>query len=93
MKTTVVVQWDIHMQCGRHICSEAYVNNVKCMYTSACADIVDCTEFIWGICTDMVVSYAYKVFSIYGISMAFGGIFVVGTCMDIAWKVVVWCVF
>ena len=23
---------DIHVQCGRHICSGAYVNNLECMY-------------------------------------------------------------
>ena len=40
------MQWDIHMQCGRHICSGAYVINVKCMYTSACGDFIDYIEFI-----------------------------------------------
>ena len=34
------------MQCGRHIWSGAYVINLKCMYTSACGDIVDCIELI-----------------------------------------------
>ena len=38
--------WNIHMQCGRHIRSEAYVINVKCMYFSACSDIVNCIELI-----------------------------------------------
>ena len=33
MWTTVVVQWDMFMQCGMHMCLGAYVNNVK-MYTS-----------------------------------------------------------
>ena len=36
--------WDIHVQCGKHIWSGAYVINVKCMYTNACVDIVDRTE-------------------------------------------------
>ena len=42
----VEMQWDIYVQCGRHICPVAYVNNVKCIYTSALGDIVDCSEFI-----------------------------------------------
>ena len=46
MWSIVVVQWDIHMQYGRHICSGAYVNNLKCMYSSAFGDILDCIEFI-----------------------------------------------
>ena len=35
------MQQDKHMQQGRNICLGAYVINVKCMYTSACGDIVD----------------------------------------------------
>ena len=31
MYTTVDVQWDIHVQYGRHICSGEYANNVKCI--------------------------------------------------------------
>ena len=27
-EVVLVVQWDIHMQCGRHICSGACVNNM-----------------------------------------------------------------
>ena len=46
MLDTFVVQWDIHIQYGRHICLGAYVSNVKCMYTSICSHIVDCIEFI-----------------------------------------------
>ena len=34
------------MQCERHDFSGVCVNNVKCMYTSAGGDTVDCTEFI-----------------------------------------------
>ena len=44
------------MQCGGHICSEAYVNNVKWMYTRAPGHIIDGIEFIWGIYTDIAVS-------------------------------------
>ena len=40
------MHWDIHMQCGGHICSEEYAKNVKCIYTSACGDTVDYSEFI-----------------------------------------------
>ena len=46
METAGVMQWDKYVQCGRHICSGAYANNVKCMYTSAPGHIVDCSEFI-----------------------------------------------
>ena len=35
----------------------ASVSDVKCMFTSAFSDTVYCTEFIWGIYTDIVVSY------------------------------------
>ena len=41
MLTTVAVKWDIHVEFGRHICSGAYVNNVKCIYTSDCGHTVD----------------------------------------------------
>ena len=37
----------------------AYANNVKCMYTSACGDFVDCSWFIPGIYTDIVVWYLH----------------------------------
>ena len=32
-----------------------YANNVEWKYTSTCGHIVDCSEFIWGIYTDIVV--------------------------------------
>ena len=35
---------------GGHICSEAYANNVKCMFTITCGHIIDCSEFIWDMC-------------------------------------------
>ena len=59
MQTTVGVQWDIHVESGRHICSGAYVSNVKCMHTSGPCNIVDYTEFIWGTYTDIFVSYMH----------------------------------
>ena len=40
------VQWDMYVQCGKHICSGVYANNVKCMYTSASGHVFECTEFI-----------------------------------------------
>ena len=43
---TVVVQYNIYVQCGRHISSEAYTNDVKCMYNSSPGDTVDCSEFL-----------------------------------------------
>ena len=36
MVTAVVVQWDKYVQCGRHICSGTFANNVKCMYVYQC---------------------------------------------------------
>ena len=30
------------VQCGRHICSKVYANNMKCMYMSASGHIIDC---------------------------------------------------
>ena len=61
------------MQCDRHICLGADVNNMKWMYTSVCGDIVDSIEFISDIHTDMVVSCAHEVIGICGIFMAFEG--------------------
>ena len=45
-----------YLQCGRNICSDAYTSNVQCMYASA-SHIIDCTEFIWVVYADLVVSY------------------------------------
>ena len=53
------MQCDIYVQCGRHICSGAYTNDVKCMYTSAAGYTVHCSEFIEGIYTDIGDSYLY----------------------------------
>ena len=49
------------MQCGRHICSGAYVSNMKFMYTSSFGDIVDYIEFIWCIYTAIVILDAHEV--------------------------------
>ena len=47
MYTTVVVQWNMYMQYGKHIiCCGAYANNVKCMYSIFSGHIVDCSEFL-----------------------------------------------
>ena len=43
------------MQFGRHICSQVCISNVKCKCSQDSGDIVDCIEFISGICTDIVV--------------------------------------
>ena len=45
---------DMYVQCDRHICLGAYTSNMECMYTSAYGHIVDCSEFISGIYTDIV---------------------------------------
>ena len=44
MKTILLVQCDIHVLCGRHICAGACAYNIKFMYTSACGD--DYSELI-----------------------------------------------
>ena len=38
------MQWDICVWCGRHICSEAYVNNVKYMYTNVPGHVADISD-------------------------------------------------
>ena len=59
MKTTLLVQWDIYMQCGRHICSGAYANNVKCMHTSAVIKLLIALRYIYRhrcpICADELI--------------------------------------
>ena len=57
MKTTVAVQWKTYVQCDMYICSGAYANNMKCMYTRVPGHIVDCSGLIWGICTDIEMVY------------------------------------
>ena len=44
--TTVFVQWNIDVWCDRPICSGAYANNVRLMYTSVAGHIVDCSEIL-----------------------------------------------
>ena len=46
MLSVVLVQWNVYVQCGRHICSGAYIVNVECMYTSAPGHTFDCIEII-----------------------------------------------
>ena len=54
------------------------------MYVYQCPGyIVDCTEFIWGINTDIAVSCAYELVCLCGIYEAFEDIFVAGTYMTI----------
>ena len=43
--TIVLVQWYMYVQCGRHIYSGAYANNMKCIYSKTC-QIVDYSKFI-----------------------------------------------
>ena len=52
---TVEVHWDINIQCRRCICTGAYGSNVKCLYASPSGQIIDFTEFLCGIYTDIVV--------------------------------------
>ena len=51
--------WDIYLWCGRHICLGAYTNAVNYMYISVPCMITDCSGFIWGIYTGIVVSYLH----------------------------------
>ena len=62
------------------------------MYISACGDIVDCIEFIWGIYTDIVANVHMNILAYVAYLWHVGVTFVVGTCIFIAWKikVVVW---
>ena len=59
MQTKVAGQLNIYVQYSRHIFSQPCGNNVKCMYTSASCHIVHCMAFIWGVCTEIVVSYMH----------------------------------
>ena len=44
----------------KHIYSEAYTNNVKCMYISVSGHIADHLEFIQSIYTDIVALYLHR---------------------------------
>ena len=57
---TVAMYWGISMQYGRHICSEADANNVKCMCSSASGHIVHCIKFTSGIYNDILVSWLHR---------------------------------
>ena len=52
----------LQLQCDMHLCSGAYLHNVKYMYTIACSDIVYCIYCL--LC-------AHEVISICWISLAF----------------------
>ena len=78
-----------------HTCSmwqayllRAYVNNVKCMYTRDCGDILYYIEFIWGMYADISASYVYISSLVYVAYLwHLRSIFVSITCMDITWKI------
>ena len=65
------------MQFGRHICSGAYANGRKCMYTGTSGNTVDCSKFVCGVYTDIIVSCAHEVIGICVIYVTFEGIFVI----------------
>ena len=52
------MQWDIYVQCGRHICSGAYANNVKC-YIFILVTLFSAYLFLAHICT--LLAYANNV--------------------------------
>ena len=56
---TVVVQWDVYVECHRHICLGACVNDEKHMYICVSGHIIDCIGFIWSIYFDIVASYVH----------------------------------
>ena len=63
--TTLAAQWKTCVQCARHICLGTSANNVKCMYTSAHGYTVDCSEFICGMYSDVVISYMHMNLFVY----------------------------
>ena len=97
MKTKIEVQWDIYMQYGRHIIlTQGHMliiwNYVyQCLWWHCWLHWVHVRYIYW----QSYLIYVHNIISICGISMAFGGIFVVGTYMVIAWKikVAIWWVF
>ena len=65
MYITVLVEWEIYV----HICSGAYANNVKCMYSSICGHIVTLLMavsshgiYILTLLSDIVISGMYMAF-------------------------------
>ena len=47
------------MQFGSYICSGAYDNNVKHMYTSIPCHSFDCIDFIEGMYTEIAISHLH----------------------------------
>ena len=58
----------MYMQCGMHICSGAYANNVKCMHTSASCHIVDCSELMWVYAHELTADVAYMSCYVLGVA-------------------------
>ena len=58
------MQWNIYIQCGRHICLMEYTNNVKCVYTSVLSHIIDFSGLMLGI-------YLHELISICGLCVPF----------------------
>ena len=86
------VMWGLHVDyiisavehtlwCGQYIYSGAHANDAKYII-SAFGHIVDCSELIWGISTDIVVWCLHMNY----LCVAFEGIFLVGTYMAILWN-------
>ena len=65
----------VHMSCRRNIClgAEAYASNMKCIDTSTCTYIVDYSELIRGIYTDIFVSVAQVLIGTCGLYVTFNG--------------------
>ena len=73
MLPTVDMYWDIHMQHGRHIYSEAYANYVKCVFTRISGHI-------------FVALFLYiKLFAYMSNMWHLRNIFVFGTYMAMPW--------
>ena len=82
------MQWDIHMQCGRHICSGPYVINVKLYIPVLVVTLLIALSSyeayiltqLFHMCTLTNLLYVAYLWN-------FMDIFVVDTCMVIAWKI------
>ena len=73
-----------YVQCGMHIHSEAYTNNVKCIYSSVTGHTIQCSWFICGKYSDKVVTYLHMNTLTYVAYMwHFRGLFIFGTYMTI----------
>ena len=60
MQTAVALQWNAYVECGMHICSGAYANNVECIHISVPCHIVDFSALIQGIYSDIFGLYLHK---------------------------------